>query len=152
MGDSEPIQLARSIIDEIAYMTIASADADGIPWASPVWFAHDRYSEFIWISRPDTRHSQNIAARPGISIVIFDSRTPIDTGRGIYIEATAEQVTDDADVERLAAIFSEQSVAQGGSELTAEEIREPAHLRPYRASVDRAFVGVDDRRTEVRLV
>jgi hypothetical protein len=35
--------------------------------------------------------------------------------------------------------------------LSADEIRAPAHLRPYRASVDRAFLGIDDRRTEVRL-
>jgi general stress protein 26 len=151
MGDQDPIEVARGIVDEIAFMTIASADADGKPWASPVWFAHDRYSEFLWISRPKTRHSENIARRPEVSIVIFDSRTPIDTGRGVYMEATAEPVTDDADVERLMSLFSTRSVAHGGSAWTAAEVRPPADIRPYRAAVNRAFLGINDRRTEVRL-
>jgi hypothetical protein len=132
-------------------MTLATADADGTPWASPVWFAHDRYSDFLWVSRPETRHSQNIAANPGIAIVIFDSRTPINTGRGVYLEAEAVQLTDDAEIERLMPIFSERSIAQGGSGWTADEVRPPAELRPYRATVSRAFLGINDRRTEVRL-
>ncbi|MFL5871831.1 MAG: pyridoxamine 5'-phosphate oxidase family protein [Solirubrobacterales bacterium] len=151
MGEPEPTEVARAIIDEIAYMTIATADADGTPWASPVWFAHAGYSEFVWISRPDARHSRNIAARAGVGIVIFDSRTPIDTGRGVYLEATAEQVTDDAEVDRLMAAFSNRSVAQGGSAYSAADVSPPAHLRPYRATVNRAFLGINDLRTEVDL-
>jgi general stress protein 26 len=147
----ERADLARAIVDEISFMTLATVDATGMPWASPVWFAHADYEEFLWISRPDTRHSQNIAANPQIAIVIFDSRTPIDTGRGVYAEATAGEVHEDAEVERIMAIFSETSVAQGGSGWTAAEVRAPANLRPYRATVRTAFLGVNDRRTEVRL-
>ena len=142
---------ARAIIDEIAFMTLATVDAQGAPWASPVWFAHADYSEFLWVSRPETRHSQNIAATPRIAIVIFDSRTPINTGRGVYIEAEAAEVTDEAEIEQTIAIFSKRSLAQGGSGWTADEVRPPAGLRPYRARVSRAFLGVNDRRTEVRL-
>ena len=142
---------ARAIIDEIAFMTLATVDSHGVPWASPVWFAHADYSEFLWVSRPETRHSQNIATTAQIAIVIFDSRTPIDTGRGVYIEAEAQEVTDEAEIERMIAIFSERSLAQGGSGWTADEVRPPAELRPYHATVSRAFLGVNDRRTEVRL-
>jgi general stress protein 26 len=147
----ERAELARAIVDEIAFMTLATVDAAGRPWASPVWFAHADYEDFLWVSRPDTRHSQNLAANPEIAIVIFDSRTPIDTGRGVYLEAKAGQVHDDAEIERITAIFSDASVAQGGSGWTAAEVREPASLRPYRARVSTAFLGVNDRRTEVRL-
>jgi pyridoxine/pyridoxamine 5'-phosphate oxidase len=142
---------ARAIIDELAFMTLATVDAQGAPWACPVWFAHADYSEFLWVSRPETRHSRNIAATPRIAIVIFDSRTPINTGRGVYIEAEAAEVTDEAEIEQRIAIFSERSLAQGGSGWTADEIRPPAELRPYSATVSRAFLGVNDRRTEVRL-
>jgi hypothetical protein len=31
---------AKEIIDANRYMTLATADAQGTPWASPVWFAH----------------------------------------------------------------------------------------------------------------
>ena len=46
-------EVATAIVDANAYMTIVSADAAGRPWATPVWFAHDRYREFLWVSRPD---------------------------------------------------------------------------------------------------
>ena len=62
--EAGPAAVARAIVDEIAYMTIASAGDDGRPWASPVWFAHAGYAEFVWVSRSDTRHSRNLAARP----------------------------------------------------------------------------------------
>ena len=71
---------ARAMIDPNTYMTIASADAAGVPWASPVWFAHDQYTEFLWVSRPDARHSNNITARAEVGIVIFDpagARLPV---------------------------------------------------------------------------
>jgi hypothetical protein len=29
--------IARTIVDVNAFMTLATADADGTPWASPVW-------------------------------------------------------------------------------------------------------------------
>ena len=61
-GSDDRDAAARAIIDEIAFMTLATVDAQGAPWASPVWFAHADYSEFLWVSRPETRHSQNIAA------------------------------------------------------------------------------------------
>jgi nitroimidazol reductase NimA-like FMN-containing flavoprotein (pyridoxamine 5'-phosphate oxidase superfamily) len=151
MGEREPSEVAREIVDDVTYMTIATADADGRPWASPVWFAQDGYREFIWISRPDARHSENIAARPEVSIVIFDSRVPIDTGQGVYIEATAEQLTADAEIERAMATFSERSVAQGGGEYGAADVGSAAPFRVYRATVERAYLGINDRRAEVDL-
>src|SRR5215208_3553020 len=56
--------LAREIIDSNQYLTLATADADGRPWASPVWFAHEDHSRFLWVSKPDARHSRNLEHRP----------------------------------------------------------------------------------------
>src|SRR5215216_3981747 len=56
--------LARSIVDSNLYLTLATADAEGRPWASPVWFAHEGYRDFLWVSRPEARHSRNIKFRP----------------------------------------------------------------------------------------
>ena len=90
----ERTDAARRIIDTNSYLTLATADADGRPWATPVWFAQDRYTDYIWVSRPGARHSANIAARAEASIVIFDSTAPVGDGRAVYIEARAEQVPD----------------------------------------------------------
>ena len=49
------------------------------------------------------------------------------------------------------SIFSERSLAQGGSEATPAEVSPPAELRPYRATAERTYLGMNDRRTEVGL-
>ena len=83
---------ARALIDANAYMTLATADRDGRPWASPVWFAHDGYTTFYWVSRPGPRHSRNLEVRPQLAIVIFDSTVPECEGQAVYMEAEAERV------------------------------------------------------------
>ncbi len=71
----DPAATARQIIEGVTYMTLATADENGRPWASPVWFAHSPdFDEFFWVSHHEALHSLNIAARPQVSLVIFDSR------------------------------------------------------------------------------
>jgi len=131
---------ARRIIDAHVYMTLATADAQGRPWASPVWFAHEDHTRFVWVSRPERRHSRNLAARPHASIVIFDS-TPRPQGvpEAVYVDAEAEQVAE-SDEERCVEIFSRRSEALGWPGLTVEEVRPPAALRAYRATAFGLFV------------
>jgi nitroimidazol reductase NimA-like FMN-containing flavoprotein (pyridoxamine 5'-phosphate oxidase superfamily) len=130
---------ARAIIDEGVFMTLATADADGVPWASPVWYAPDGYSELLWVSDPNARHSRNIAVRPQIAIVIFDSRQTPGDGLAVYMEARAEKV----DPGRLGA-FNARSVAQGLVEWGPEKVQEPARHRLYRAVVSEHWVLRDD--------
>jgi hypothetical protein len=59
--------LAREIIDANRYMTLATADGDGRPWAAPVWYAHRGYTDFLWCRNPETRHSRNLASRPEVA-------------------------------------------------------------------------------------
>jgi hypothetical protein len=131
---------ARAIVDDNPYMTIGTADPDGTPWVSPVWFAPAGYREFFWVSSPDARHSRNIAARPQVAIVIFDSRRPIGTGQAVYMSALAEQVGDETEVDRGMAIFSERSLAQGGRAWTSEDVQPTARLRLYRATASEHFI------------
>jgi uncharacterized protein YhbP (UPF0306 family) len=133
--------LARQIIDANLYMTLATADHEGRPWASPVYYAVVGYREFIWVSDPGATHSRNLAVRPELAIVIFDSTQPIDTGRGVYMTAVAEQVAD-ADVDRALETFSERSVRHGGDVWTRENLEPNAVFRLYRATAsDHSMIG-----------
>jgi hypothetical protein len=129
----------RSVIDANLYMTVGTADEVGSPWPTPVYFAHVDYREFVWVSKPGARHSQNIAARPHVGIVVFDSHAPIGTGGGVYMAATAQELLGD---ERLAAIevFSARSIAHGGGPFGLEDIEPPAELRLYRATASEHWV------------
>jgi nitroimidazol reductase NimA-like FMN-containing flavoprotein (pyridoxamine 5'-phosphate oxidase superfamily) len=128
--------VTRSILDSNTYMTLATADGAGRPWASPVWYAHRDYRDFYWVSSPDATHSRNIAVRPELSIVIFDSH---EAGgwKSVYLSATAEQLDD---LDEGIAIFSQRSVELGLPAWAPDDVRQPAKHRLYRARAMEHFV------------
>lgn len=141
---------ARRIIDANSYMTLGTADADGRPWATPVWFAPDRYLDFLWVSRPGTRHSSNIAVRPDVSIVIFDSTVPIGGAEAMYVEARAGRVPQ-AEVESAIATFSAVSATDGGRPWHVTDVSGSAQFRLYRARGSAFYLlGPHDNRVPVR--
>jgi pyridoxine/pyridoxamine 5'-phosphate oxidase len=141
----------RAIVDSNLYMTLATSDENGRPWASPVYYAHEGYTQFVWVSSPDAAHSRNIAARPEVGIVIFDSRAPIGTGVGVYVSAVAEQLTGD-ELERGIEVFSRRSQEHGGSAWSSEDVVGDARLRLYRAMAsERWILGPGDERIAVSL-
>ena len=151
MNEQALTNLARAIIDEISYMTLGTADENGLPWVSPVWFASDEYHEFFWVSSPERRHSRNIAARPEVAIVIFDSRVPISTGQAVYMSAVAEEATG-SDVERGIQVFSRRSEAEEARPWGVDDVSGQARLRLYRAAASEHFVlGAQDERIPVDL-
>src|SRR3954451_9411162 len=109
--------LARTVLDRSAYMTLATADADGRPWASPVWFAWDGRRTFWWVSMPDTVHSRNIAARPDVAIVVFDTRAVVGEAQAVYLSADARRDHDAGGLE----VFSRKAVASGLRAWTAAD-------------------------------
>jgi hypothetical protein len=131
--------VARNIIDGNWYMALGTADEDGRPWVSPVYYAPAGYAEFFWVSSPEVKHSRNIAARPEVSIVIFDSRAPVGAGQGVYVSATAQVLTG-ADLDRGIDVFTRRSVAHGAKEWRPEDVRPPAVYRLYRATASEHWV------------
>jgi len=75
---------ARAIIDANLYLTLGTADPDGRPWISPVYFAPAGDREFSWVSATDARHSRHLTERPQVSMVIFDSTVAPYYGRAVY--------------------------------------------------------------------
>ena len=144
--------MAKAIVDGNSYLTLGTADADGLPWASPVWYAPASYHEFFWVSKPGARHSQNIAVRPEVGIVIFDSTVPISTGKAVYMAARAEEVTGADEIERGMSVFSRRSLKQGGRAWTPDDVGSTARLRIYRAGALEQFVlSPEDERLPLRL-
>jgi Pyridoxamine 5'-phosphate oxidase len=141
---------ARAIIDANLYMVLATADGTGRPWSSPVYFAHDGYAEFLWVSAPQAAHSRNIAARPQVGIVIFDSHAPIGTGQGVYIGATAEQVGSDH-LTRGIETFSQRSIGHGGAAWTVMDVQADSCLRLYRAAAQSCSILAKDGQPDHRI-
>jgi len=148
---ADHVAVARQLIESVQYMTLATSDEAGVPWASPVWFAHDEYIRFLWVSKPDARHSKNLATRPEAGIVIFDSTVPMGTGQAVYVETTVEQLEGE-DEQGGIEVFSARSEANGGPAWSVDDIRPPAPLRLYRATATAHYVlGANDERVPVSL-
>jgi pyridoxine/pyridoxamine 5'-phosphate oxidase len=149
MSDLDTVAVAARLVAANRYMTIATADADGRPWVSPVWYAAASDTEFLWVSSATARHSRNIAARPQVAIVIFDSTVPETAAEALYLEATAHQLADDQLPEAIAA-YSARSQACGNPVWTVSDVVPPSRFRLYRATTTaQSVLGPGDQRLPV---
>jgi nitroimidazol reductase NimA-like FMN-containing flavoprotein (pyridoxamine 5'-phosphate oxidase superfamily) len=126
-------EMVRSVVDGNRYMVLGTVEADGQPRLSPVYFTHDAYRAFYWVSAPGARHSLNVARRPAVSLVIFDSSSAPGQSEAAYLSATARRVPDEDLAAECAAAF--RGVGKGARPFAPEELSDAddAELRLYRA-------------------
>jgi uncharacterized protein YhbP (UPF0306 family) len=150
-SEPDPASAARHIIDASHYLTLATADSAGNPWASPVWYAHEGYTSFFWVSQPQARHSHNLAIRAAVSVVIFNSTVPPRQAQAVYLEALAEELSG-AERDQGIAIFSSRSRALGLSEWHTADVTTPAPHRLYRAIASACYIlAPHDQRLPVKI-
>ena len=143
-------QTARDMIEASRYLVLATADAAGRPWSTPVYFAHIGFTEFFWVSSPNVTHSRNIAVRPEVGIAVFDSHAEIGTGQGVYMSAAAA-LLEDGETARGIEAFSRRSVAHGARAWASEDVRPGAGLRLYRATADSHSILAKDGQPDHRI-
>lgn len=74
------------------YLTMATADADGSSWASPLAYVVDGSGDLVYYSATDSRHSRDIAVRPVVACAIFDSSRPSDEADGVQLVGEVSEV------------------------------------------------------------
>ena len=132
-------EMAKTIIDFNRYMALGTADSEGLPWVSPVWFATTNYRDFFWVSKPQAKHSRNLASRGHASIVIFDSQVAPGLAQAVYMSARAGELSAD-ELEVGLSVFGDRSEAQGLPRWTLSDVQAPARHRLYRATALEQFV------------
>jgi nitroimidazol reductase NimA-like FMN-containing flavoprotein (pyridoxamine 5'-phosphate oxidase superfamily) len=140
---NELAEMARKVIDTNQYLTLGTTEPDGRPRLSPVYFTHADYRDFYWVSSPTARHSTNVAARPEVAIVVFDSTAPIGQGRAVYVAARAWLVPDEELPRRCAEAFAR--VGPGAVRFQPHELSGAAQLRLYRAAATGHEVHIPGR-------
>jgi nitroimidazol reductase NimA-like FMN-containing flavoprotein (pyridoxamine 5'-phosphate oxidase superfamily) len=148
MQEQDLAAIARSIVDANRFMALGTGDASGTPWVSPVWYAPLSCREYVWVSRPQTRHSRNLAARPQVAIAIYDSHRA-GGWSALYMAAVAEELED---VDVALEAFNRRSEAQGLRAWSRAEVVPRGEFRLYCATAGEQFVLDDhDRRLPVHL-
>ena len=129
---------ARALIAANFYLTLGTADPDGRPWISPVYFAAAGDREFYWVSATDARHSRNLAERPQLSMVVFDSTVAPYHGRAVYAVGEAGEVPG-SDLEHALELYP-RADGGGATPVTREDVTGPALYRLYRAIASEMWV------------
>jgi hypothetical protein len=138
-SDESPTDAARHIIDANSYATLATADIDGRPWVTPVWFAEQALRQFVWVSRSTRRHSQNVARRAEVALAVFDSTVPVGSANAVYVEATAAQVPDH-ELAHTLPVFNAKCEASGLPTWDESKLSGDAPHRLYVATASQLWV------------
>jgi nitroimidazol reductase NimA-like FMN-containing flavoprotein (pyridoxamine 5'-phosphate oxidase superfamily) len=158
MADDALTEMARGVLADVRYLVLGTTEQDGRSRVSPVYVTWDGPSDFYWVSSRAATHSRNVAERPAVSGVIFDSSQPPGRTAAVYLTATAAEVPADELPEQCARAF--RRLSEGARPFSPEELSGPADLRLYHGVVQRHEVhvrgsdptygrGVDTRREVV---
>jgi nitroimidazol reductase NimA-like FMN-containing flavoprotein (pyridoxamine 5'-phosphate oxidase superfamily) len=129
---------ARAIIAANLYVTLGTADPDGRPWTSPVYFAPAGDRAFYWMSTTDARHSRHLAERPQLSLVIFDSTVAPYHGRAVYAVGEARELSGD-DLDAALRAYPRPD-GKDATPVTREELTAPSPYRLYQATASNMWV------------
>lgn len=139
-------EIARAILDHHGYVVLATADIHGRPWATPVWFAHSDYRDIVWVSAPEAKHSLNIAVRPEVAMVVYDSTVTAGEGQAVYMTGTAGP----ADISLL-EVFSRRALRSGLGEWSPRRVTGKSRLRLFHAEVHEWSILDPDADVERRI-
>jgi nitroimidazol reductase NimA-like FMN-containing flavoprotein (pyridoxamine 5'-phosphate oxidase superfamily) len=149
---------AKAILSQVVYITLATVSPDGRPWNTPVYAAFDEAYHFFWVSAREAQHSQNIRANHRVAIVVYDSMVPPGTGKGVYIQATASELTDEREIARALLALQRRGwespppmLEMVETSLSPRRVYQAIPERMWISSVERTNGYAVDARTEIEI-
>ena len=147
---------AREIIEKISYVTIATVSEDGMPWNAPVFAAYDKNYNFYWGTYRGSQKSKNINNNKNVFLVIYDSASAPGKGGGIYIKATATELSDQNEIEFAHKLLRGRHVVPYWK---IEQVQGEAPIRLYKAVPEKVWMNSEgkenghyiDTRVEIKL-
>jgi pyridoxine/pyridoxamine 5'-phosphate oxidase len=138
MTEVDLVGHARDVVARNRYLTLGTVDGQGRPWTAPVYFAPAGDRDVLWVSEVGAEHSRNLAERPAVSWVIFDSTVAPYHGRAVYGVGEARELAG-AELDRGLRGYPRPD-ADGAVALTREDVTAPADYRLYRATARELWV------------
>lgn len=93
---SQTKENALDLFRTIEYITIATTDAQGNPWGTPVFYAYDEQYNIYWSSLAESVHSQNIN-RNHTAFLTLNS-TQKGAWLGVYMNCNVECLEDEEEI------------------------------------------------------
>lgn len=151
------VDKAKKTINDCFYLNIASITKAGSPWNTPVYYTFDKNYNFYWISAQNSIHSQNIRSNSEVFITIYPSE---ESGVGVYIEANAYELSDEAEVRDVLKILDRKGSSNAEN---VQDYLNGSPLRMYKAIPKNISVSSPDtadkyhglwvdKRVEIKLI
>lgn len=135
-------ETAAHIIEHNLYAAVATSDASGRPWNSPVYVVYDDELNFYWASDKSSQHSYNIRQRPEVMLALYDSSVPWGEGCGVFVAARAEELNSLDDIQRACAL---RKARVPDANQLPETFMNDYPRRIYRAKPQKVWVNQDAR-------
>ncbi len=88
-SEAELKKYVLDYLEQNRMMTLATCK-DDVPWAASVMFAYDDRLNLYFISKPDTRKTQNLLGNPKVSATINQIQKTPGKVVGVQLEGSAE--------------------------------------------------------------
>jgi uncharacterized protein YhbP (UPF0306 family) len=85
---------AKRVIEKNFFMTVSTADIDGSPWISPLYYAFDDSYTFYWYSSKLTKHSGIITRNNRVAVTIFNSNLTENDLGGVFFTGKAYELDE----------------------------------------------------------
>ena len=120
----------RALFAEVSAMTLATC-ADGLPWASDVYFVADGW-RLLFFSSPDSRHCRNLGANPACAATIHPVAASWRDIHGLQLEGRVEPVEGIKALARAAAVYCAKfPFAKALLQAPGETAAKMARVRPH---------------------
>lgn len=97
----------RQTLGDGLILQIATASGDQ-PWAATVYYASDDNLNIYWLSNPNTRHSQDLAANPKTAGAIPLDAEPSAPNVGLQVQGIAGYLGDPAEIESAIRLYAKK--------------------------------------------
>lgn len=84
--------LAKEIIKQNKFLSLATADRGGNVWSTPLSYSVDDECNFYFTTTLDSKHIENIKKNPYVSFSIFDSTRRVSDIDGLQIKGIVGEV------------------------------------------------------------
>ena len=143
----EIIALARQIIAEQIYGTLATSSPDGMPWGTPLFFVYDAALNFYWSSAIAAQHSQHLYRNQGRAMITIYDATKI---KAVYFAGVATELTEPTKLAQILKLFDQR--AKRPNPRLAADYLDSSPRRMYQFAINAGWVTGDRLQLEDQLI
>jgi uncharacterized protein YhbP (UPF0306 family) len=88
------LRTVSAFLGQQTTLTLATANDEGEPWATPLFYLVDDALSLFWLSSPDSEHSRNLKANSSAAVTVYCHAEHWREIRGVQMRGTVTVVSN----------------------------------------------------------